>query len=134
MDKLVKLQKWAIRTISGAHFRSHTNPLFAKHNLLTVNDIYTMELGVFMYKFSNNELPISFKNYFTRRSDIHDYPTRQLHDFSHTKNKKAFSDHSVRTCGPILWNSLPKAMKSSKSIKHFRVQLKRNLSQTYEKH
>merc|ERR1712137_757574 len=28
LDKLIKLQKWAIRTISNAHYRSHTNPLF----------------------------------------------------------------------------------------------------------
>ena len=48
LDKLIKLQKWAIRTISKSHYRSHTRPLFAKYNILNVNDMYSLELGVFM--------------------------------------------------------------------------------------
>ena len=49
LDKLVKLQKWAIRVISNSHYRCHTAPLFAKCNILTVTDMYSLELGVFMY-------------------------------------------------------------------------------------
>ena len=37
-----------------------------------------MDLGVFMYKFYKNDLPVGFNNYFKKRSDIHDYPTRQV--------------------------------------------------------
>ena len=48
LDTLIKLQKWAIRTITNSHYRSHTGPLFAKSNLLNVTDMYTLELGVFM--------------------------------------------------------------------------------------
>ena len=43
LDKLVKLQKWAIRTVSNSHFRSHGAPLFAKNNFLTITDMYTLE-------------------------------------------------------------------------------------------
>ena len=63
LDKLVKLQKWAIRTISNSHYRSHTGPLLAKCNVLTVSDMYTLKLGVFMYRFSIVDLPVAFKNY-----------------------------------------------------------------------
>ena len=35
LDKIFKLQKWAIRTISNSHYRSHTGPLFSKFNILT---------------------------------------------------------------------------------------------------
>ena len=38
--------------------------------------MYTLELGVFMYRFSIGDLPVAFKNYFSKRSDIHEYPTR----------------------------------------------------------
>ena len=51
LDKLVKLQKWAIRVISNSHYRCHTAPSFAKCNFLTVTDMYSLELGVFMYIF-----------------------------------------------------------------------------------
>ena len=88
LDKLIKLQKWAIRTISNSHYRSHTQPLFAKHNILKVNDMYSLELGVFMYKYSTNDLPGIFNDYFTKRSDIHGYQTRHVNDLNLTKNKK----------------------------------------------
>ena len=42
LDKLLKLQKWAIRTISNSHYKSHTQPLFVKHNILKVNDMYSL--------------------------------------------------------------------------------------------
>ena len=49
--------------------------------------------------------------FFTKRSDIQGYKTRHVNDLNLTKNKqtkKHFSDHSVRTTGPILWNSIDK--------------------------
>ena len=132
LDKLVKLKTWAIRTISNSHYRSHTAPLFAKYNFLTITDMNTMELGVFMFKYSINDLPVAFKTFFSKRSDVHNYPTRHGNDFNMTNNKKTFSDRAIRTNGPILWNSLPKNMKQSNSLKHFRTQLKQSLIQIYE--
>ena len=131
LDKLVKLQKWAVRTISNSHYRSHTAPIFAKYNVLNVTDMYTFELGVFMYRYSMNELPSSFKYYFKKRSDIHNYSTRHCNNYNLTKNKKTFSDHSVRTSGPYLWNTLENQLKQSKSVKHFRNQFKQKLISTY---
>ena len=40
LDKLIKLQKWAIRTISNSHYRCHTQPLFKEYNILNItNDV-----------------------------------------------------------------------------------------------
>ena len=102
-----------------------------KCNFLTVTDMYSLELGVFMYKFSTNDLPSAFKEYFHKRSSIHNYQTRYVNDLNLTNNKKSFSDHSIRTCGPILWNSLPTPIKDSKSVNHFRIQFKHTVIQTY---
>lgn len=132
LDKVLKLQKWAIRTISNSHYRSHTGPLFSRFNILNVFDTFRLELGVFMYKYNTNKLPICFDGYFVKRTDIHDYHTRNANDYCLTKNRKVFSDQSVRTFGPILWNSLHQNMKLSKSIKHFRNQFKNQLISTYE--
>ena len=78
--------------------------MFAKNNFLTVSGMYKLELGVFTYKFSINDLPVAFKDYFIKRADIHHYQTRHVNDLNLTKNKKSFSDRAVRTCGPILGN------------------------------
>ena len=131
LDKLIKLQKWAVRVISNSHYRSHANPLFQKYNILNVEDMHSLELGVFMYKYSINDLPYTFHNYFSKRSDIHDYQTRFKDDLNLTNNKKVFSDQSIRTSGPILWNSLNKNLKCLPSIKSFRKQFKSKLISKY---
>ena len=90
LDKLIKLQKWAIRTVCNSHYRSHTGPLFSKSNFLTVTDMYTLELGVFLFKSSINDLLAAFKDYFTKRSDTYDYLRRHVIDLNLQKNQKAF--------------------------------------------
>ena len=35
-----------------------------------------LELGVFMYKYSTDDLPTIFKDYFCKRSQIHNRDTR----------------------------------------------------------
>ena len=93
--------------------------------------MYTLELGVFMYRHDINDLPVAFKDYFKKRSEIHNYKTRHTNDLQLTNNKKTFSDKGIRTNGPVLWNSLPKTIKESVSLKHFRIQFKQHLLQTY---
>ncbi len=43
--------------MTNSHYRSHTVPLFVKSNLLDVKDMYTLELGVFMYRHDINDVP-----------------------------------------------------------------------------
>ena len=83
-----------------------------------------------MYKYSTNDLPNIFNDYFTKGSDIHGYQTRHVNDLNLTINKKQFSDHSVRTSGPILWN-IEEKIKGVKSVKQFRNQYKQNLISNY---
>ena len=118
-----------IRTISKSHYRSHTQPLFAKYNILNVNDMYSLELGVFMYKYSINDLPNAFIDYFTKRSDIHGYKTRHVNDLNLTKNKKHFSNHSDWTTGPILWNSIDKKWYIQKPLSNSGISIRKPLSQ-----
>ena len=64
LDKIFKLQKWAIRTISNSHYRSHTGPLFSKFNILNVHNTFKLNLGIFMYRHHSNQLPPIFSTYF----------------------------------------------------------------------
>ena len=43
-DKIFKLQKQAIRTISLNHFKARTSPLFKSMNLLDIRDTYQLQL------------------------------------------------------------------------------------------
>ena len=84
-----------------------------------------------MYQYVNGSLPISFNAFFTKLSDIHNYDTRNKSNYNPTRNKKAFADKAIRTMGPILWNSLDKNIKKSKSTIHFRKLYKSSLISNY---
>ena len=78
-------------------------------------DMHTLELGTFMYRNSVNKLPSSSNNYYTKWYEVHNYLTAYGNHLSLTKNKKTFSDHSVRTSGLCLWNALENSLRASKS-------------------
>ena len=63
VDKIARLQKRAIRTISFSRPIAHTEPLFKTFNLLKFNDIFTLKLMKFFYKLSNDSLPAHFASY-----------------------------------------------------------------------
>ena len=58
--KIKILQKRAIRIIKKSQYTSHTDPLFSKLKLLKLSDLYKHQLGIFMYKSINGQLPDNF--------------------------------------------------------------------------
>ena len=133
LDKILKLQKWAMRTVTNSHYRSHAAPLFSKHNVLNVNDTFRLNLGIFMYKHHTNQLPNIFSQYFVKHSQNHNYPTRNAQDYSINNNSKIFTDRATRNCGPAFWNSLDSKLKQCNSTKQFKNQLKATLISNYTK-
>lgn len=132
MDKIFKLQKRAMRTISNSHFRSHSAPIFKNLKVLNVYDMYKVDLGVFMYKHFNGQLPQIFNEYFNKFTDIHDRDTRNNNDYQFMKNKTAMASRGVRSSGPCLWNTLSPNIKMSINIKQFKKQFKNELLNTYD--
>ena len=61
---IVKLQKWALRTIVNAKYNAHTAPILSKHKLLRVDDIYKLTAIKIFHKYKNNKLPPFFDNIF----------------------------------------------------------------------
>ena len=135
IEKIFKLQKWAVRTFSNSHYRSHSAPLFQSLNILNIYDTYKLEVGVFMFRNFTNQLPNGFHDSVSKQDECHKYLTRNANDYNLTRNKKVFSDQTVRTSGPILWNLLHQTgapnLKMSKTVKHFRNQLKNYLISQY---
>ena len=84
-----------------------------------------------MFRHFTNQLPIGFRRLFTKQAECHKYSTRNANDYTLIRNKKVFSDQTVRTSGPLLWNSLDQNLKMSKTVKHFRNQFKNHLISQY---
>ena len=76
-NRILKLQKKAIRIIVKGSFYTHSDPIFKKFNILKVNDIHLRHLLKFYFKSINNILPDHFYDFnLALNSDIHDYNTR----------------------------------------------------------
>lgn len=131
INRLFKVQKRALRIISNSHYRSSTNPLLIKFDVLSVKDMYNLELGTFMFKFNNNLLPNTFDDLFTKQSDIHVIDTRHKDQFRLPLTKKVFCEKSIRFTGIRLWNGIDSTIKESLNVKHFRSAFKSHLMKCY---
>ena len=86
--KSILLQKRAIRAVSSAGFRAHSEPLCKIHNVLKVDDIYQQRLLVFYYNVVNNIISANFNDFLpVVYVGSHSYPIRnpqrQLPKHSH---------------------------------------------------
>ena len=61
-NEIFKMQKAAIRIVSGSSYNSHTEPLFKKLQVLPLPDLITFSKLQFMHRFSQKFLPSSFNN------------------------------------------------------------------------
>ena len=126
-DSILLLQKKAIRICAGAGYLEHTRPLFIKLKTLTVSDINFLQTSMFMYRYNNNVLPVSFCSMFQRNNEVHSYHTRQSTKM-HLSNPRTMLAHkSVRHSGPDVWNSIPAEMRNLLSIHSFKISVKRML-------
>jgi len=125
------LQKRAIRIITASDYLTNTSPLFKEMNILKFDDINKAQLAVFMYKFYNNELPISLKNYFKYVHNYHEHNTRQHKHLYVERYKTRIKSSSVKIAGPKLWNSLDVNIKRSVSCSVFKRRFIKNIINNY---
>ena len=78
-----------------------------------------------MFKFYNKYLPNSFDNLFKLNKEIHNHNTRQSKNFhAISKQRKQFS---ISSTGPKIWKIFNLSDNDSKTIEHFKRQMKNKL-------
>ena len=75
MNRLIILQKKALRIMSFQCRNAHSNPLFFRHEIIKLPDKIIMENCLFISKSINFDLPPIFNHWFTFSSDSHNYET-----------------------------------------------------------
>ena len=73
LNRLLLLQKKALRIISFESRNAHSNPLFYRHEIVKLHDKIITENCLFISKSINFDLPSIFNNWFTFSSDSHRY-------------------------------------------------------------
>ena len=119
----------ALRTINFLKRTDKNNKqLYLDENILTLEQMFKLELGKFCFKFHQNVLPYSFNNYFTAISDIHRYNTRNFKNrFYIHKQLKQTGLKTLSFMGAKFWNTIPNKLKKQKSIYAFSKHLKKHL-------
>ncbi len=106
LNKLITLQKQAVRIICDTAYRAHTDSLFKTLKILKLQDIFLLEVLKFTYKFKLGILPTVFHDYFT----ISETQVRQetFHIPRHRTNYRAAS---IKILGAKKFNQFHKKFK-----------------------
>ena len=131
LQRIVTLQKRALRIVSNSTYIAHTGPIFKELKLLKFHDIHSFQLGTFMFSFENSTLPFKFNNFFLLNSQIHNYNTRNAQSFRLPLCRTNTRKFSIYFQGPNFYNSLNSDITSSPSSASFKRKLKEFLLSRY---
>ena len=109
MNKILILQKRALRLIYFATSREHAVPLFIASNVLPVNMLYYKTVSTLMHDVKNNMAPPNILNLFTSVRSVHTYHTRAAtSDKFHCKYSRLKQQKdSFSRVGVKIWNEIP---------------------------
>ena len=113
---------------------THTPPLFHKLKILTIYEIFKLQLGLLVFESINNIGPSNNLIKFTRVSEIYNHETRYAYHGN-------FYINSVRTIryglkglkieGAKLWATIPNDIKKSQTKKAFKSCFKKHMIKSY---
>ena len=122
------IQRKAIRLITFSNFDAHTSPLFAKLNLLKLQDNLKLQTLFFMQQFNTGKLPKIFDSFFVKTSckDSVIICSTSRFTFYLPKIWTNYGKFNIWFNGPKLWNELDERIKyrtSNQFKKELRISL-----------
>ena len=110
---LLRYQKRFAGLVAGVSGRYHADPLFARHGMLKVGDLYRQQLRAHAWRFWNGRLPGNQAAMFSRTGDVHAHATRSARSglFLSTRDQR-----SVGYRVPREWSLLSEAQRGATSL------------------
>ena len=121
INRILLLQKRLIRIIHKKPFLEHTNPLFVESQILKIQDVFKLNIGLYMYDNSDITIP----------NRVHSYDTRNRNELLPDRARLTITQNSIYVAGPSLWNTIPEQIKNSPSRNSFKRQYKTYLLSQY---
>ena len=132
IKKIITLQKRAIRTINKVWYRSHTEPLFKSNQILKFEDMYTMQISLFVYDLNNDLLPKSFRNLLSQNCLArHGIITRQNNLIPQSRPRTTFSSKLPKHNFTRIWNKTGSSLVHGKTRLPFKRLLKNSYLEAY---
>ena len=115
IQRIVILQKKAMRIINFQPSNFHTSPLFKKNSILKFQDKIFLENILYVSKSLNNLWPSIFNTWFSFSSDQHNYETShsaQGNLMKHFYKTNRYGKHSITVSAVDSWNKIQKRLKN----------------------
>ena len=120
----------AVRNIASPYNQLRTNELFNEYKLMKLDDIYTLQVGIFVHKFlTPGELPLPFKDYFRMAVDVNERESHRettlIYPSTHTSRK---TNNLPNISIAETWNnSISKEYRELSSPKAFKKEFSENI-------
>ena len=126
IDRIISLQKRAIRCIFNVKYNAHTDPIFLKLRVLKFNDLLNLNQSYFVHSFIYDKLPPSFNNFFSKLPSF-DRNLSLCTTLLRNSQLKLLPSYTL----PLLWNSLPLSTKRISSASKFKRTYAEKLLSSY---
>ena len=126
LDRLFKVQKRVIHTISFKDRYTRTAPLFYELKILKLHYIHSLKLLCFVYECTNNSITPVFDSFFNQLQTVHSYNTRKASKgniYLTSVNTTQYGKRSAKLAGGTLWNNLSVQLRKSPSMQTFKKSL-----------
>jgi len=130
--KIVRILSYNDTVINIHGARAHSPPLFYQLKLLTIFDIFKLQISKFSYNSMNGLSPYTMFR-FTPAAEIHHHQTRfaSAGNLYINYNRTNYGLKSVQAVGSRLWNTIPLSIQNSVTIFSFSRQMKQLLLSEY---
>jgi len=127
-NKIIKIQKKAIRIITNSPYNAHTNPLFSELNILPFNSLIKLAQLSFMHSIAYNYAPKSFERTWQKNIDRDPaYNLRNANDYHLVQPRTELFKKSTFYALPAAWNALAPEIKLQNNKTTFRWALRAHL-------
>ena len=123
LNRILYLQKRAVRAITNSDYRAHSAPLFTKLGILDIFQVNTFQVAKFMFYYHNQLLPSMFLNLFVTSGQVHNYGTRLANSYRSHPCRTNLKQFTILYQGPKIWNSLPATITCSPSLPSFKKKI-----------
>ena len=114
LDKILILQKRALRLMFFATNREHAIPLFVNANVLPIRMLYYKTVSILMHDIANTLAPQNLLKMFTNVNQIHSHNTRSAiggNYFTQQSNQNQ-KKNSFSRLGTKIWNGIPNELRN----------------------
>ena len=129
LSKLRSLQNKVVRYITLSSPSTNLTDKYAKLDIQTLDELYMLEVGKFMFKSSSLSLPSSFDDYFLNIDHLYNTRSRGNGDLSLPRPRTNLGKQSIKYMGVKIWNNIPPATRRSLTYDSFCTQMKSFIKQ-----